>query len=203
MKKKNKSSFVKLLKFVKPYTGLVVLSLLFALLSVGGTIYLPIVIKNVINLAVGAALVNWESIYPLLIVIVALNVIIALSSWLMGIINNKISFLVTRDLRKVAFKHIQHMPLSYLDTHSTGDILSRLIQDIETISDGLLLGLSQLFTGVLTIAGTIGFMFSLNAIVAALVVVLTPMSLFIARFISKSTFNFSAITVSFTTSRDT
>ena len=186
--KKNKSSLFKLFPYVKPYLGLVILSFVFALLSVGGTIYLPIVIKNVINLALGPNLVSWNDIYPLLIVIVGLNVLVAFSSWLTGIINNKISFFVTRDLRKQTFAHIQRIPLSYLDLHSSGDILSRLIQDIETISDGLLLGLSQLITGILTILGTVGFMFYLNPIVASLVIVLTPMSLFIARFISKSTY---------------
>ena len=145
MEKKN--NFKKLLPFVKPYIGLIILSIFFAILSTFGTIYLPIVIKDVINNALGQNNVFWDNIYPKLLLIIIINIVIALSSWLLGIINSRISFNISRDLRKSTFKYIQNIPLSYLDVHSSGDILSRLIQDVETISDGLLLGLTNLFTG--------------------------------------------------------
>src|SRR5574344_1874796 len=132
MKMEKKNNFKKLLPFVKPYIGLIILS---------------IVIKDVINNALGQNNVFWDNIYPKLLLIIIINIVIALSSWLLGIINSRISFNISRDLRKSTFKYIQNIPLSYLDVHSSGDILSRLIQDVETISDGLLLGLTNLFTG--------------------------------------------------------
>ena len=186
MEKKN--NFKKLLPFVKPYIGLIILSIFFAILSTFGTIYLPIVIKDVINNALGQNNVFWDNIYPKLLLIIIINIVIALSSWLLGIINSRISFNISRDLRKSTFKYIQNIPLSYLDVHSSGDILSRLIQDVETISDGLLLGLTNLFTGLMTIIGILIIMLILNVYVALLVVILTPLSLFIANFISKRTY---------------
>ncbi len=191
MSKMQKSASVlpKVLRFLRPYGFLTVLSILLSGASVFLTLYLPILIGQAIDLIIGAGKVDFEGLLPLLIKGVAAVFVTALLTWLISTINNKITFEVIRDVRRAAFDKLQDLPISYIDSHPTGDIISRIISDVDTFADGLLLGFTQLFTGVLTILGTLIFMFYLNPIIAIIVVVLTPLSLFVARFVAKHTYD--------------
>ncbi|MGN1048605.1 MAG: ABC transporter ATP-binding protein [Eubacteriales bacterium] len=183
------SALPDVIRFLRPYRMLTICSVLLSAGTVFFTLYVPILIGNAIDCIVDARHVYFDSMLPILYRIAASVVLAAVFQWVAGMINNKITFEVVRDIRKEAFRKLQQLPLSYLDTHPSGEIVSRLISDVDTFADGLLLGFTQLFTGVLTILGTLGFMFSLSPLIALIVVVLTPLSLFAAKFISEHTYD--------------
>ena len=176
-------------QFLKPYRFFLLLSVLFSAGNVFLTLYVPILIGHAIDLIVGAGAVDFAAILPILLRAGVCAAGAALLTWLISVINNRITFRVVSDIRKRAFAKIQTLPLSFLDTHPSGEIVSRIITDADTFADGLLLGFTQLFSGVMTILGTLWFMFTLSPLIAGVVVVLTPLSLFAARFISKRTYH--------------
>ena len=184
-----KKTFLRVLTYVKPERGWILLSLLLSLMSVGLTLYVPILIGRAVDTMVGRGAVIFEALTPLLIRIGVCTGATALFQWLTGIINNRVTYMTVRNLRQEAFRHLHTLPLNYLDRHSSGDILSRMIADVDVFADGLLLGFTQLFTGVMTILGTLGFMLTLSPLITAVVVVLTPVSLFVARFIARRTYS--------------
>ncbi len=177
------------IRFLKPYAFLTILSILLSAASVFLTLYVPILIGDAIDCIVDAGKVDFEQIVPLLSRAAICVVLTAILTWVISTINNKITFEVIRDVRRAAFSKLQILPLSYLDTKPTGEIVSRVISDVDTFADGLLLGFTQLFTGVLTILGTLIFMFAISPLIAVIVVVLTPLSLFVARFVAKRTYD--------------
>ena len=178
----------KVLHRLKKYRVLIVLSILFAAVTVALTLYVPVLVGDAIDRILGAGQVDFAAIATILLKIGVLVAITSLLQWLMNTINNKITFQVVRDVRSEAFRKIQILPLKYLDAHSHGEIVSRVIADVDQFADGLLLGFTQLFTGVLTILGTLGFMLSIHAGITLLVVLLTPISLFVASFIARRTY---------------
>ena len=189
-KKKSNGSFrtmAKVLRYLAHYRVLFVLSLIFALVVVATTLYLPVLTGEAIDLIVGKGRVNFADLMPLLRRAAVVIAITAVAQWLMNICNNIMTFGVVRRLRLDAFKRIQCLPLSYLDRRTTGDTLSRVIGDADQFTDGLLMGFSQLFTGVLTILGTLAFMLTINLPMTLWVVLVTPLSLFVASRIAKST----------------
>lgn len=185
--KASKGTLKKVLSFIKPYSPLIVLSILLAALSVALTLYMPIIIGDAIDCAIGKGQVDFDVIRPLLINASIIIAITALAQWIMNVINNKVTYQVVRDIRNEAFEKIQALPLSYIDTHPIGDTVSRIIADVDQFADGLLMGFSQFFTGIITIVGTLVIMLCVEYRIAIVVVVLTPLSLFIARFIAKRT----------------
>ena len=191
MKKKteNSATLVRVIALIKPYLWLLCLSLLFAVITVVTTLYAPVPTGQAIDHVVATGKVDFEAIVPILIKFLIVVGIMAASSWIMSLCNNRIAFHVVRDLRTKVYAHVQNLPLGYLDSHPNGDTLSRIVTDIDQLSDGLLMGFSQLFTGVVTIAATLGFMLSIHVGIALLVVVLTPVSLFVAAFIAKRTYS--------------
>ena len=179
-----KTTFRKVLKELRPCRFKVVLSFLLAVLEVAGTLYLPILIGEAVDLIVGKNNVDFGGLVPVFIRMGVCIAVAALSRWLQTLLNNRIVFTVTENLRIRLFTHIQVLPLSYLDAHPSGDLVSRMVQDVDRLADGLLMGFTELFTGILTIIATLIFMFSVNPLIAAAVVVLTPFSLLLARFIA-------------------
>ena len=179
----------KVLHHIRRYRLLLFLSIVLATISVAGTLYAPILIGDAIDLIVGKGDVDFEGIAKLLLEIGIIAGVVALVQWLMNTVNNRITYLVVRNVREEAFRKIQILPLSYIDTHAHGDTVSRVIADADQFADGLLMGFTQLFTGVTTIIGTLFFMLSINWKIALVVVVLTPLSLFVARFIAKKTYS--------------
>ena len=171
------------------YLPLLLLSLLLAAASVAGTLYIPILVGDAIDAIVGPGQVDFTAVGALAVKIAVLAGLTALLQWLMTVIHNRVCFAVTRDVRRQAFARLQKLPLSYLDSHPAGDTLSRIVADVDQFADGLLMGFTQLFTGVLTILGTLGIMFYLNWKITLVVVVLTPLSLFAAKFIASRTYN--------------
>lgn len=188
-KKTSSGALSKVWKHIKRYKFLLLLSLLLAAVSVAGTLYAPILVGDAIDLIVGKENVNFTSLMGLLVQIAVVAAVVALAQWLMNTVNNRITFHVVRDVRDEAFRKIQILPLRYIDSHPYGETVSRIIADTDQFADGLLMGFTQLFTGVITILGTLGFMLSMNWKIALVVVVLTPLSLFVARFIARKTFN--------------
>ncbi len=186
---KHKSTFRRLLKLIEKYKFLVLLSLLLAVVVVATQLYAPILFGNAVDLALGKGQVDIEGIIAILIKTAIIIGITALAQWIMNVINNKITYRVVKDLRVQAFRHLQNLDISYIDSHEHGDIVSRIITDIDQLSDGLLMGFTQFFTGVITILGTLIFMFSVNVKIALIVVLLTPLSLFVASFIAKRTYS--------------
>ena len=178
-----------LLSYARPYISLFALSLALALVTVATTLYAPILIGQAVDLIVGPGNVDLKGLVPIVIKLCVTVAITALSQWLMSLCTNKITFNVVRDIRNKAFAKLDKLPLSYIDAHPHGDIISRIITDIDQISDGLLMGFAQLFTGICTILGTIIFMLSINVRISVVVIILTPLSLFVARFIAKNTFD--------------
>ena len=189
MAKRTPGTLKKVLQYIGKYRLLLPVSMLLALVTVALTLYVPRLIGNAIDLIVGEGNVDFDGIKKILIVSAILIFATALSQWLMSAINNRITFQVARDVRLDAFSKIEKLPLSYLDTKPQGELTSRIINDTEQFSEGLLLGFTQLFTGVLTILGTLVLLFYINWMVALVVVVLTPLSLFIAKFIASRTYN--------------
>lgn len=184
---RNKSTFSKLLERIKPYSFFVVLSMLLALFSVILTLVIPLKIGQAID-CIGDK-TNWGKIIPVFTQVIILSVIVMILQWVMNLINNKITYYVVRDLRNDAIQKIETLPLSYIDSHSQGDIVSRIIADADQFADGLLMGFTQAFSGVVTIIGTLIFMIRMSIGITLVVVLLTPLSLFVASFISKKTFN--------------
>ena len=183
-----KAALRALFPYLKRHIPEMLLTLLFAAVSVALTLALPILIGLAINGICGVGNVDFDKITWLLLAVGVAIGATAIVQWLLGALNNKIAFEIVRDLRRDAMHRIQRLPLAYLDTHPTGDTVSRVIADAETVADGLLLGFTQLFSGVLTILGTLGILLYLNAWIALCVVALTPLSLFVARFIAKRTY---------------
>lgn len=179
----------KVLNYLKKYWFWMFLSIVLAFISVVCTLYVPILIGKAMDLILGYQQVDFVGIYALFKTLVIIVCITALSQWVMTTINNKITYHVVQDIRNQAFEHIQHLPLSYLDIHPSGEIVSRMISDVDTFADGLLLGFTQLFKGVMTILGTLYFMITLKFSIAMVVVVLTPISLFVAKFIASRTYS--------------
>ena len=190
MKNKNGTTVKRVLNTVKQYRIYVILSLLFSALSAVLTLYIPILAGKAIDGITENGGIDFEIITVNLLKIVVCALLSALFQWLMSIINNRIAYSTVKDLRERAFSNIQHLPLAYIDAHPYGDIVSRIIADAEQFSDGLLLGFSQLFSGVVTILITLVFMLYLSPLIALVVVILTPISLFISKFIASKTYNF-------------
>ena len=185
----NKRFIKKVLSYVGRYKYFVFASLIFAVLSTALTLYVPVLVGRAIDFIVAKNNVDFDSITKILIQIVAIVLVAALLQWVMNVFNNRITFNVVRDMRDKAFKKIEVLPFSYLDSHSSGDTVSKVISDADQFADGLLMGFTQLFTGVATIIGTLFFMLSINVWIAIVVVVLTPLSFFIAKFIANKTYS--------------
>ena len=184
----NKSVLRAVWRYVGAYRPLLLLSVVFAACSVAGTLYVPILIGRAIDCIIDGGGTDFSALWRLLLIGGAVVLGVALCQWLMRVIHNRITFYVVRDLRAAAFSKLQRLPLSYIDTHSHGDTVSRMITDVDQFADGLLMGFTQLFTGVLTILGTLAFLIYLSPWIALIVVAVTPLSLFAARFISTRTF---------------
>ena len=178
----------KVLRYIKKYRFLVALSILLAAVTVAATLYIPILTGNAVDLIVGPGQVNFAGIFRILVQVGVIILIAALAQWVMSLLNNRITYRVVRDIRNEAFHKLQALPLSYLDSHPTGQIVSRIIADVDQFADGLLMGFTQLFTGVITILGTLGFMLSVSGPITAVVVFITPVSLLVAAFIAKRTY---------------
>ena len=183
-----KGTLKKVLKYVQRHGFFMVLSILFAAITVALTLYTPILIGDAIDLIVGKGQVDFAGIAAILIKTGIIISITALIQWLMNTINNRITYHVVRDIRNEAFRKIEILPLSYIDAHPYGDIVNRVIADADQFADGLLMGFTQLFTGIVTILGTLFFLFSISWQIAIVVVIVTPLSLFIARFIANRTY---------------
>ena len=187
-KRLDASTVKKVLRYIKRYWLLLSISIILATASVGLTLYVPIVLGQAIDLIVDKGNVNFNGILDLLLKVGVISVLIAVLQWLMNNINNKITYNVTRDVRNEAFDKLTTLPLKFIDSHSYGEVVSRMIADVDQFADGLLMGFTQFFTGVMTILGTLVFMLTINPIITIVVVVLTPLSLLVAGFISKKTY---------------
>ena len=185
----DRKTLLRVLKDVKQYRPALVLSLLFAAGFVALSLIIPFLTGNAIDCIIGKDAVIFSELFQIIVWIAICTVIAALCQWLMSIINLHITYGMVKKLRREAFEKLQRLPLSYLDSHSTGDTVSRMMTDVEQFADGLLMGFSQFFTGILTIAGTIGIMLWIQPIIAAVVIVITPLSLFVAAFIAKKTYS--------------
>lgn len=186
---KHKSTIRRILNYIGVYKWLVLLSVILAAVTVALTLYAPILVGEGVDLILGPGDVDFQGLLAVLKKIAVVVALTALTQWLMNHMNNQITYHVVQDIRVKAFQHIQELPLKYLDSHPYGDIISRLIADIDQFSEGLLMGFTQLFTGVLTIIGTLGFMLAVNPVITAVVVLVTPLSLFVAAFIARKTFS--------------
>lgn len=173
---------------IKKYWVFLILSIIMATITVASSLYVPILVGNAIDYIVGPSNVNFRLIAQILAEIGVVIGITALSQWIMNICNNKITYHVTRDIRDEAIEKIEHLPLKYIDGHSYGEIVSRVIADVDQFADGLLMGFTQFFSGVMTILGTLGFMLSINVKITLVVVLITPVSFFVASFIAKRTY---------------
>lgn len=182
-----KSVIFKVLRYIKRYWGFVIMSLIFAAVTVALTLYIPNLTGKAIDYIIAKGFVNFDGVWDILIQIAVLSIVAALAQWLMNACNNKITYGVVKDIRDDAFIKIEKLPLKYIDTHPYGDTVSRVIADADQFADGLLMGFTQLFTGVITILGTVGFMLAINWKIALAVIVLTPISFFVAKFIARKT----------------
>lgn len=178
----------KVMRLIRPYLHYVVLSFVFALISALLTLYAPILIGQGVDLVVGKKQVDFSGVFQILKRLAVIIGITSAAQWLMNLCNNTITYRVVKDVRKKAFTQLQKLPLKYIDSHQYGDTISRVITDVDQFSDGLLMGFSQLFTGVVTILGTLIFMLSINVKIALVVILITPISLFVASFIAKKTY---------------
>ena len=172
-----KKTLKKVLKKIRPYTPLVIISLIFAVITVALTLYFPLLTGKAVDCIISKGNVDFIKIRPIIFQMAVIAALTAVSQWAMNICNNKITYNVTRDIRDEAFKKIEILPLKYIDNHSSGDIVSRVIADVDQFADGLLMGFTQLFTGVLTILGTLFFMFSVNVTISIVVLLVAPISL--------------------------
>ena len=181
------STLKKVLNYVKKHGAALVLTILLAAVTVGLSLYIPILVGRAIDRIVKAGEVDFAAIFPILVQIAALAGGAALAQWLSGVLNNRITYRVVQDIRADAFRKLQILPLSYIDSHAHGDTVSRVIADVDQFADGLLMGFTQLFSGIVTILATIGFMLSVNPLITLVVVLATPLSLFVAKFIAQRT----------------
>ena len=189
----NKQILKKVLNHIGKYKIFLFFSIVLAAISVILTLYIPILTGQAVDCILGSGAVDFDGIWDILKKMAVIIVLTAVVQWVMNTCNNKIAYQVVRDVRDEAFKKLQILPLKYIDGHSHGDIVSRVIADVDQFSDGLLMGFTQLFTGVVTILGTLVFMFSINVPTTIVVVILTPLSFFIAGFIAKRTFSMSKL----------
>lgn len=187
--KAKKGTLKKVLRYIRRYSFFVGLSVVLAAVSVAATLYIPILTGDAVDHIIGPGNVDFSAIFSILVQIGVIIGIAALAQWVMSLINNRITYRVVRDIRNEAFRKLQKLPLSYIDSHPAGEIVSRVIADVDQFADGLLMGFTQLFTGVITILGTLGFMFSVNITITLVVLLVTPVSLAVAAFIAKSTYN--------------
>ena len=171
--KAQKGTLKKVLRYIRPYWPLVAFSILLAAVTVAASLYIPILTGNAVDLILGPGQVDFAGIFKILVEICVIIAIAALAQWLMSLFNNRITYRVVRDIRNKAFDQLQKLPLKYLDGHPTGQIVSRVIADVDQFADGLLMGFTQLFTGVITILGTLGFMLTVSGTITAVVVVIT------------------------------
>lgn len=185
----DKAVLKRVLTHIKKYRILVILSFVCAMITVVSTLYAPILTGDAIDLIVGKGLVDFDGIKDIIYTFLMVTVVTVISQWFMNIINNHITYSVVRDIRIEVFNHMEELPLSYIDSHKHGDIVSRIVSDIDQFADGLLMGFTQLFTGIVTILATLGFMIAVNVPIALVVIVLTPLSLFVASFIAKRTYH--------------
>ena len=186
---RHKTTLKRILDYIGAYKWGVLLSLFLALITVVTTLYAPILIGQAVDLIVAPGRVDFEGIMRILKRMALVICLTGVSQWLMNHLNNIITYRVVKDIRTKAFDHLEILPLRYIDGHPSGDVISRVIADIDQFSEGLLMGFTQLFTGVLTILGTLGFMFFINPVIAVVVVCVTPVSLFVASFIAKKTYS--------------
>ncbi len=187
--KAKKGTLKKVLRYIRRYSFFVGLSVLLAAVSVAATLYIPILTGDAVDYIIGPGNVDFAAIFKILVQIGVIIGLAALAQWMMSLINNRITYRVVRDIRNEAFRKLQKLPLSYIDSHPAGEIVSRVIADVDQFADGLLMGFTQLFTGVITILGTLGFMFSVNVTITLVVLLVTPVSLVVAAFIAKSTYS--------------
>lgn len=188
-KKKNQSETLKkVLRYIKRYRWYLILSLFFAVITVAATLYIPVLTGDAIDYIIDKGLVNFSAVFAILIKIGVVIGVTALAQWLMNVYNNKITYEVIQDIRREAFAKMEILPLKFIDGHSHGELVSRVIADVDQFADGLLMGFSQLFTGVITILGTLLFMLAINVKITLVVVLITPVSLFVASFIAKRTY---------------
>ncbi len=185
----DKAVLKRVLTHIKKYRILVIFSFICAMITVASTLYAPILTGDAIDLIVGKGMVDFDGIKDIIYTFLMVTVVTVLSQWFMNIINNHITYSVVRDIRIEVFNHMEELPLSYIDSHKHGDIVSRIVSDIDQFADGLLMGFTQLFTGIVTILATLGFMMVVNVPIALVVIVLTPLSLFVASFIAKRTYH--------------
>lgn len=186
--KKKQETLFKVLNYVKRYIGLMITSIILAGVVVALTLYIPIIVGDGIDCIVENG-IDFAAIKGILLKGVVLIIVTALAQWIMNVINNKVTYNVVRDIRNEAIKKIEILPLKYIDGHSQGEVVSKVIADVDQFADGLLMGFTQLFTGVITIIGTLGFMLYFNGYITIVVVIITPLSLFVANFIAKRTFS--------------
>ena len=187
-KGQNRQTVRRILRYIRPYAPLVALSLFLSLLTVALTLYIPILTGRSVDFIVGTGQVNFTGLFAVIVAILISVCVTALAQWVMSHINNKITYSIVRDLRVEACNRLLDLPLSYVDKHPSGDLISRIVTDIDQFSDGLLLGFTQLFSGVITILGTIAFMLSISPLVTLIVVLLSPLSFLVANFVSKRTY---------------
>ena len=185
-----KATMTRVLQKIKPYGFFVVCSLIVAAVSVAAQLYIPILCGDAIDLMLGKGNVDFAGVGHIIVEVLVVAVVAAFAQWLLSVCNNRITFSVSRDLRNEALRKIQTLPLSYLDSHPSGDIVSRMVADVDTFADGLLMGFTQLFSGVLTILGTLLFMLSENVVITLVVVCITPLSLLVASFLAKRSYKY-------------
>ena len=189
MNDKQKATLGKVLHYIRRYWVILGLSIVLAAVTVAGTLYIPILTGRAVDFIVGKGAVNFAGVLHVLELIGAIIIVTAAAQWVMNACNNKITYNVIRDIRKEAFERLEHLPLKYIDSHSYGEVVSRMIADVDQFADGLLMGFTQFFTGILTIFGTLIFMLTISVKITIAVVVITPVSLFVASFIAKKTFS--------------
>ena len=185
-----KATLTRVLHKIRPYSLFVVCSLIVAAVSVAAQLYIPILCGDAIDLMLGKGNVDFAGVGHIIVEVLVVAVVAAFAQWLLSVCNNRITFSVSRDLRNEALRKIQTLPLSYLDSHPSGDIVSRMVADVDTFADGLLMGFTQLFSGVLTILGTLLFMLSENVVITLVVVCITPLSLLVASFLAKRSYKY-------------
>lgn len=188
LEKKNQDTMKKVFKLIRPYMHYLILSLIFAAISVALTLYAPILSGNAIDLILSKGHVDFAGVFQILKKYAVVIILTGVAQWLMNLCNNKITYRVVKDVRIRAFAKLQELPLKYIDSHQYGETISRIITDVEQFSDGLLMGFSQLFTGIVTIMGTLLFMLTINVKISLVVILITPVSLFVASFIAKRTY---------------
>lgn len=185
---KNKKTINRVLKLIRPYTYLVVSILVLAAVTVAATLYSPILIGKGVDCMIEKGLVSFPDLKLVLLQLAVVTAISAISQWVMSLLTNKMTYKIVDDIRRRVFAHMEILPLRYMDAHQPGDAISRISTDVDQFSDGLLMGFTQLFSGVMTILGTLGFMISIDGRITLIVVLITPLSFFVANFIAKRTF---------------